>query len=282
MALFEAFTAASWWWNATTLEQVLFRPPPFFVKEQHPKWWLRSYPNKETKLTPVLVYYLHGTSETLESVAPVLDRIGRLLSLHSEVVMAAPEYPGYRCNAVTTEASVKSECLATLEMVVRRFPRHRLILVGYSLGGGFATWLAARSHASVCSDSSKVISGYRVEALILVATFRSVADLLQDYRWWVSIQGEWKYVLNNQDLLSALPPRMPVIVLHGGRDVLISQEHAQALYRASVSEHKRLVILAAARHAIEDFVEAIVAAILSTNKTERVLSRGVTEKKSES
>jgi len=99
----------------------------------------------------LLVFFLHGTggnigSARLQLLELVESLRRRRRSACLDLVVAAAEYPGYGHRTFDevqpTERTAKLAVWSTLQRVTARYPAHRLVLVGYSIGVGLATWLA--------------------------------------------------------------------------------------------------------------------------------------------
>jgi fermentation-respiration switch protein FrsA (DUF1100 family) len=108
----------------------------------------------------------------------------------------------------------------------RGLPGKNIVIFGESLGGGVASWLAARQAP---------------RALVLASTFTSAVDLgAEVYRFLpVRLISRFRY-----DTLERLPRvHAPVLVLHSPQDDIIPHAHGRRLYEAA-NEPKAYVELA--------------------------------------
>jgi fermentation-respiration switch protein FrsA (DUF1100 family) len=100
-----------------------------------------------------------------------------------------------------------------------------IVIFGESLGGGAATWLAAK---------------YPPRALVLASSFTSVPDLgAQIYPWLpVRLLARIKY-----DNLERLPTiAAPVLIAHSRDDEIVPFSHGEALF-AAAREPKQLIVM---------------------------------------
>ena len=100
-----------------------------------------------------------------------------------------------------------------------------IVIVGRSLGGGVATWLAEHHPAA---------------GLVLEATFTSIADVVAHA---APLPGIRRFVRLGYPSLERMPGLdLPLLVVHGRGDTLVPFEHGRALYDAA-PEPKRFVEL---------------------------------------
>lgn len=92
----------------------------------------------------------------------------------------------------------------------------RIVLVGRSLGGAVATWLAER---------------HSPRALILESTFTSVPDLASELYPWLPVRLLVRF---RYDTASRLPRvGAPVLIVHSRTDEIIPFHHGQRLFEAA-------------------------------------------------
>lgn len=157
---------------------------------------------------PVIVYF-HGNAGTL------MRRVERFRQLtESGAGLIAFHYRGYGgSTGEPDEVSLTGDSWAIFQEAMRRYPDHRRVIYGESLGSGVATQLAARVSA---------------EALILDSPFLSVLDRASATYPWLPVS----WLLNHpfrSDL--AMPHvRMPLLVLHGARDTVVPISDGERLY----------------------------------------------------
>ena len=138
------------------------------------------------------------------------------------------DYRGYgRSEGTPSEAGTYRDAEAAWSYLtgVRRLAPGEIVLVGESLGGAVAAWLAAR---------------IRPRALLLHSTFTSVPDLgsqiypLFPVRWLARIRYDTLALLARIDC--------PVLIAHSPGDDVVPFSHGRALY-AAASEPKAFLEL---------------------------------------
>ena len=98
----------------------------------------------------------------------------------------------------------------------RRVPEREIVVFGESLGGGVASWVAAR---------------HPVRALILASTFTSAVDLGSELYPFLPVRlvSRFRY-----DTLTRLRDvRAPVLVVHSPQDEIIPFSHGRRLFEAA-------------------------------------------------
>ena len=107
----------------------------------------------------------------------------------------------------------------------RGIPEKNIVLFGESLGGGVASWLAAR---------------HEPRALVLASTFTSAVDLGAEVYGFLPVRLISKFKYATLERLREV--RSPVLVMHSPDDDIIPYSHARRLYEAA-NEPKVLVEL---------------------------------------
>ena len=129
------------------------------------------------------------------------------------------EYRGYgKSSGKPSEAGMYRDADAAWRWLTqtRGVPAKDVVLFGESLGGGVASWLAAR-HAP--------------KALVLASTFTSAVDLGAEIYGFLPVRlvSRFKYAT-----LERLPQvRSPVLVMHSRDDEIIPYSHGRRLYEAA-------------------------------------------------
>lgn len=180
-------------------------------------WWLPA-PRATTT-----VLFLHGNAGNVSywgGAALAWHRLGWNTLLL--------DYRGYgRSHGEPTEEGTYLDARAAwLHLTAERgIDPSRLIVIGRSLGGGVATWLAER---------------HRLAALVLEAAFTSIADLVAKAVPLPGIRGFVRLGYPSLARIGSLA--VPLLAVHGRDDELVPFEHGRALYQAA-RDPKRFVEL---------------------------------------
>jgi fermentation-respiration switch protein FrsA (DUF1100 family) len=160
------------------------------------------------------VVLFHGNAGSIASRVPYAAMFHRL-----GYATLLVEYRGYGASSGTpSEAGTYQDAEAAWRHLteVRKFAPEHIVVVGESLGGGVATWLAARTKPG---------------ALILASTFTSVPDVGADVYWFLPVRliSRTRY-----DNLSRMPEiDCPVLIAHSPDDEIIPVRHGEALFAAA-------------------------------------------------
>ena len=150
-----------------------------------------------------LIFFLHGNGGSLAGwgqVAPIY------LALGYDVFMV--DYRGYGKSqgSITSQAQLLADVEAAYQQVLTRYPERTVVIAGYSLGTGPATWLAAH---------------HQPKLLLLHAPYYSMADMAaHTVGIWPLLPG-WllRYPLPTNEFIKQV--RAPIVLVHGDQDQLI-------------------------------------------------------------
>jgi hypothetical protein len=187
---------------------------------------LAWYRPPATERGAVIVYF-HGNGGTIAhrgaAVRPLLEAGYGLLLL---------EYRGYGGNpGRPTEAGLYADARAALAFVdAAGIGVDRQVLYGESLGTGVAVQMATERGAA---------------ALVLASPYTSIADVAAQKFPLVPVR--WLLLDRYESLAKIARLRIPLLVLHGERDMSIPARFGRALYEAA-AEPKELVLFPAAEH----------------------------------
>ncbi len=174
----------------------------------------RYWPNPSAKYT---LLYLHGNYEDLGKVGEYMSKF-----LSAGYAAFALDYRHYgQSGGTPTEANTCADAQLAYDYLHQKLgvPADRIIIFGYSLGGGVAVDLALHRPAA---------------GLVLQCPFVSAYRVLTRYRL---LPGD-KFV--NIDKVPKL--KLPVLVIHGTADVTIPWWHGEALFQAVTSPKMKLFI----------------------------------------
>jgi uncharacterized protein len=181
-------------------------------------WWLPVDGATRTAL------FLHGNAGNVSywvEVAIVFREVG-----WNTLIL---DYRGYgRSSGHPTEEGTYLDARAAYLHLVkdRGIDSSRIVVIGRSLGGGVATWLAEH---------------HPVGGLVLENTFTSIADVVAGS---FPLPGIRTFVRLGYPSLSRMPGLdVPLLVIHGANDELIPFAHGKALFDAARGKSKRFVEL---------------------------------------
>ncbi len=160
---------------------------------------------------PVVLFF-HGNAGNVSYWADVYRA---LVGLGADVF--AVDYRGFgRSEGRPDEAGVYLDAAAAWAWLTktRGIPADRIVVYGFSLGGGVATWLATER---------------RPAGLILQSTFTSIPDMAG------KIFGPARWLMRTRmDSLSRVPlVECPILVIHGSNDELVPYALGWRLYEAA-------------------------------------------------
>jgi hypothetical protein len=180
------------------------------------------------------ILYLHGNAGNNG------HRLDALLALHDlGVNVLMPDYRGYgNSSGEPSEKGTYLDALAAWEFLTRDrdIPAERIVILGRSLGGAVASWLALEVQPG---------------GLVLEASFTSARDMVSKVfpiapRWLC----RFKY-----DSLARMPKlKCPVLIAHSPNDEMVPYEHGRRLF-AAACEPKSFVELTGDHNAGESELE---------------------------
>ncbi len=185
----------------------------------------RHWPNPSAKYT---LLYLHGNYEDLGKVGEYMPDF-----LAAGYAAFALDYRHYgQSGGTPTEANTCADAQLAYDYLHDKLgvPADRIIIFGYSLGGGPGVELALRRPAAGLVLQSAFVSAYRV---------------MTRYRL---LPGD-KFV--NLDKVPNL--KLPVLVIHGTADATIPCWHGEALFQAITSPKMKLFVEGGAHVGLGDY-----------------------------
>ena len=191
-------------------------------------WWI---PAQGKAIGTIL--YLHGYNENIGvNITPSasLTQLGFnvLLVDYRGYGKSQGDFPSER--QLYTDAEIAWNYLVKTRQILPK----KIVIFGHSLGGAIAIHLATH-HPEVSS-------------LIVQSSFTSMLDVIND-SWWsklVPMQLLLTQKFNSIEKVSLL--QMPVLYIHGSADRFLPATMSWALYTATSSNNKQLVLVNNARH----------------------------------
>ena len=180
-------------------------------------WWV---PARDARGTVLMMHGNAGNISHRLGYLTMFNRLGYSVLLF--------DYRGYGKSAGSPdEEGTYRDAEAAWEHVTatRNVQPHDIVMVGESLGGGVATWLATK---------------HPPRALVLASTFTSVPDLGAGIYPWLPVRLIARIEYANLARIKEIAA--PVLVAHSRQDDIIPFAHGEALF-AAAREPKQLLVL---------------------------------------
>lgn len=217
LASVAVYVAAGFFARSIAQRMLFFDIPPSYVRggefvtltaEDGVRIVARDLPRPGASYT---ILYLHGNGSELGRDRAIHESFAR----HGYSVLAI-DYRGYGLSAGgPSEAGLYADARAALAYLrdVRHVPASRVIVYGFSLGGGPATDLAAQAP---------------VAGLVLQSTFTSAFAV--ETSWGAALLAPFDYFRNRAKLARV---SCPLLLFHGKDDGVIPFAHGPALAAAA-------------------------------------------------
>jgi len=182
---------------------------------------------------PVLLY-LHGARWDVRGSA---NRMRRMQELGFSVLGIDYRGFGQSSKALPSEAMAYEDARAAWDWLAERHPQTPRYVFGHSLGGAIAVHLASEVQGAAAG-------------LIVEGSFTSIPDVASSYKWgWLPIGTVTGPLITQRfdaaDRIAKL--KVPVLVVHGSDDRVISPELGRALFERA-PEPKRFVLVEGGSH----------------------------------
>ncbi len=180
-------------------------------------WWV---PAQNARGTVLLAHGNAGNISHRIDYLTMFNRLGYSVLLF--------DYRGYgKSGGSPSEEGTYRDAEAAWQHLTeaRKFKARDIVIVGESLGGGVATWLAVK---------------YPPRALILASTFTSVPDLGAEVYPWLPVRLLARIEYANLQRIRQI--EAPVLIAHSRSDDIIPFAHGEALF-AAAREPKQLLVL---------------------------------------
>ncbi len=147
-----------------------------------------------------LIFYLHGNGDNVESWKNAVVKYTALGYDAFEM-----DYPGYGKSSghIYSLPQLLNAVKSAYDTVRRMYPENRIVIMGYSVGTGPATWLAAHNQPSI---------------LLLLAPYYSLGDMAL-HRYPFLPVFILKYPINTYQYIQQV--KAPVVIFHGDADEII-------------------------------------------------------------
>jgi len=177
-------------------------------REKLSAWWVPATPSRGT----VLIF--HGNAGNISHRLDYLEMFNRLG--YATLIF---DYRGYGTSTGTpSEAGTYRDAEAAWRWLVegRGVKAHEIVVMGESLGGAVAAWLAAR---------------VTPRAVILASTFTSVPDLGAQVYPWLPVRLVSRFSYDN--LAAVRNIKAPLLIAHSREDDIIPYAHGRRLFDAA-------------------------------------------------
>lgn len=162
-----------------------------------------------------VILYLHGNrGSNRRCIRQALNMSGNQYDIFM------PDYRGYGKSEgeIYSEQQLYDDVQKVYDFLKQQYAENQIVLAGYSLGSGMASWLAANNHP---------------KQLFLIAPYISFIDLKDRYTYFLP-NFLVKYPLNNKAHLASV--RCPVTLFHGTDDELIPFDSSEELQQVNPNQ----------------------------------------------
>jgi alpha-beta hydrolase superfamily lysophospholipase len=162
-----------------------------------------------------LIFYLHGNAGALNSWGYAADEF-----LQEGYDVFILDYRGYGKSEgkITSQKQLFQDVEQLYLEIQKLYKGQEIIIAGFSIGSGPATWLASR---------------YQPDMLILMAPFYNMTELANHYFPFLP-SFILRYPFNNNKLIQKI--EAPVVLIHGKEDEIIPYESSLKLKEHLKSE----------------------------------------------
>jgi len=173
-----------------------------------------------------VIFFLHGNSENLGELGGIAHVY---TDLNYDVFFLDYRGYGHSEGHISSERQLLADVQTAYDSVRTWYHEDSVVVLGYSIGTGPATWVAARNHP---------------RQLILQAPYYSIRDLAAHYvPSWLAFSFPTfllKYPLRTYTYLPRV--RAPVVIFHGDSDRVIPLSHSYKL-KPLLKPGDRLILL---------------------------------------
>lgn len=250
--------------------------------------------SESERAQPAVILFLHGNGEhRAMHQGPIHARaISSVLQSHAVLL----DYRGFGdSSGWPSEEGLARDARAAWDWltVQRKVPPSRILIWGHSLGSGVAARLAAELVAEAAADADataapkargqgtagSAIVDQLPLGIVLESGFTSLPDLLPDYPLgravcWLpgvlqAMRANLAFQMDSRARLTRLAkaaPALPILLLHGVRDITVPAAHSRALLSAALSAGAQRASLVEVQAADHHTVLASDAALLAAGE----------------
>ncbi len=213
-----------------------------------------------------IIIFFHGNGEDVGQAEYLMDETMNRLQAHM-VCVEYPQYGAYKWSSISQQRIYQdAQRVYTFVQQTVKLQENQIVIVGRSMGGGPATYLASKNKRcgglvlispfrSFRSVFNEILLPSQVTNLIAMTgmafsyyLFKEKKKLLIPTISGFALLSPSRYLLsafvpnnfNNEQHIQAV--EAPTLLIHGRRDTLITKDHSETLFDKSKATHKHLVI----------------------------------------
>ncbi len=157
-----------------------------------------------------LVFYLHGNAGSINNCVDVAKTY---VDLNYDVFMLDYRSFGKSEGEINSQQQLFTDVQFAYKLILKRYQEENVIVIGYSIGTGLASHLAATN---------------KPRLLVLQAPYYSLTDMMKRrYKYLPTVLLKYKFPTN--ELIIAC--RMPIVIFHGTEDRVIPYESSLMLQK---------------------------------------------------
>lgn len=185
-----------------------------------------------------IIFYLHGNAGSVQSWGEVAKRY---TDLHYNVFIL--DYPGYGKSSgkIKSQSQLFKAVQLAYDSIRIRFGEDKIIVLGYSIGTGPASWLASMNHP---------------KRLILQAPYYSLTDMMRN-TYPIIPTCILKYKFETNKYLHSCT--MPITIFHGDSDEVIYYGSSLKLQKEMKESDSMITLKGQGHNGITDNPEYIAA-----------------------
>jgi pimeloyl-ACP methyl ester carboxylesterase len=181
-----------------------------------------------------VIYYLKGNSRSIKGWGKFAKDF---LSLGYDFFMI--DYRGFgKSSGKRSEKTMGEDAQFVYDWLRESYERNEIVVLGRSLGSGFA---------------AKVVSENPAKMLILDSPYYSFSFQISRFIWWIPLKFLLRYKIPTNKYLQNI--RIPIFLIHGNKDVLISYMQSEMLMKENPDFCKLVTIEGGSHNNLPRFPE---------------------------